>query len=472
MTTWQFVDSIATSPSVLLDLNASPLFVDVKDVDLSPPEYDQSWSNNSLAHGSRMAWEKAVNRVLKIPLHIVSSTVAAHETAITNLGNRLAKNGILKVQYGNTPIYFRTFGNPKYAMKIRRALQDSSTINLEIAAEPFGYGPRIEVPNSPFTVSNNPALANGCFFDVVGISGDVPTPLLIVSQNTGASGAPSGLVNKWLHVGTRRRGTPSNYSNVVQAEGMLASTDTALTTNAAFSGAGSNGMRVTFATNAAMTVRLSDQFPAADVASVDIRGEYKVYARCSKTTAADTIDVQLRYGTGVVNHISNDVQRCPAGVTGPFFLDLGKVPIPIGPDPMIHGFSGVELRAKLAWVGLYAQRVAGSGNLDIDYLYFVPADDQTLIVKFPSTDTTYAIDGTTDGGGAVYGSSLALDEVFTSASMAQVIGGGGFPEVIPGVTNRIHWLRNIDPNGTTDAVGDTTVLKVYYWPRWREAIRP
>lgn len=475
MTTWQFVDSIAASPGVLLDLNASPFAVDVKKVDLSPPDYDQSWSDNSLSHGSRLVWEKAPNRVLGISLHITTSTVAAQEAAIFNLGTQLAKDGILKVQYGTTPLYFRTFGNPKYAMKVRRALQDSSSIDLQIAAEPFGLGPRVELAGSPFTVSNNPAaVTNPTWFDLTNIPGDVPTPLLLWIGSTGASGAPSGVVSKWVHIATRRRGTPSLLNPVIQAEVMLASTDTALvpSNNAAFSGAGQNGMRVTFATNAAMTVRLSDQFPVDNVARTDNRGEYLCYARCSKTVAGDTIDVQLRYGTGVVNHTSNDVQRCPAGVTGPFFLNLGKLPVPAFEDPIYSGYSKVETKALMSWVGLYAQRVAGTGNLDIDYLYFVPADDQTLIVKFPVTDTTYAIDGTTESGGAVYGAPLALDEVFNISKPPQVVGGGGFPEVSPGVTNRVYWLRNIDPLGTVDAVGDTTTIRAYVWPRFREAIRP
>lgn len=475
MTTWQFVDSIAASPSVILDLNAAPLYVDVNRADVSPPDYDQSWSDNALSHGSRLVWEKAPNRVLVVPIHIMTSSVAAAESAINALGLQLAKNGILKVQYGTTPLYFRTFGNPSYAMKIRRALTASTSVDLKIVAEPFGYGPRVECTGSPFTVSNNPAAGtNPTWFDITGVLGDVSTPLLLVTTSTGASGAPSGMVNKWLHLATRRRGTPSNLNPVIQAEVMLASTDTALipSNNAAFSGAGQNGMRVTFATNAAMTVRLSDQFPADGIARIDNRGEYLCYARCSKTVAGDTIDVQLRYGTGVVNNIANDVQRCPAGVTGPFILNLGKVPLPIGPDPMTSGFSQVEMKTVLGWIALYAQRVSGTGNLDIDYLYLVPADDQTLIAKFPNQDSTYAIDGTTDGGGAVYGSSTANDEVFNFAGMAQITGGGGFPEVMPGVTNRIYWLRNIDPLGSTDAVGDTTTIRAYYWPRYREAIRP
>lgn len=469
MTTWQFVDSIAASPSVLLDLNASPFAVDVKKVDLSPPDFDQSWSDNSLAHGARLSWERAVNRVLTIPLHITSATVAAHETAITNLGNRLAQNGFLKVQYGSTPIYFRTFGNPKYSMKVRRALQDSSSIDLQIAAEPFGYGPRVEVPGSPFTVSNDPSIATGCKFDIAGISGDVSTPLLLVITSTGST---NGVTNKWSHIATRRRGTPSNIDCVIQGESMTLGTDASVVAgDAAMSG--SSKLRVTPGTTA-MSLRGSKTFPATGTPLPDNRGEYLVYARVAKVTAADTWDVQLKYGqSSTAITASNDVQRCPAGVNGPFFLNLGKVPCPIGPDPMTHGFSGVDTKALVAFVGIYAQRVGGTGQLDIDYLYFVPADDQTLIIDWPATDVQYAIDGTTDSGGAVYGFPYpAMDEVLTVNTPAKITGGGGFPEVTPGVTNRVYWLRNIDPTGVTDGVTNTTTIRAFIWPRFREAIRP
>lgn len=468
MTTWQFVDSIAASPTVLLDLNNGPFVVDSSRVDLSPPDYDQSWSNNSLAHGSRLLWEKATNRTLTVPIHIITSSVPAMETAITNLGNRLAQNGILKVQYGSTPLFFRTFGNPTYSMKIRRALRDSTSVDLKIAAEPFGYGLRQEVAGSPFTLSNDPSIATGCKFDISGIQGDVSTPLLMIVTSTGST---NGVLNRWSHIATRRRGTPSNIDCVVQGEAMTLGTDASVVAGDA-SMSGSSKLRITPGTTG-MVLRASDTFPANGTPHIDNRGEYLVYARVAKTVAGDTWDVQLKYGQSSAAIIaSNDVQRCPAGVNGPFFLNLGKVPVPIGPDPMTHGFSGVDTKALAAFIGLYAQRVAGTGNLDIDYLYFVPADDQTLIVRFPSTDVQYAIDGTTDSGGAVYGFPYpAMDEILTTAP-AQIVGGGGFPEVTPGVTNRIYWLRNIDPTGTVDAVGNTTTIRAFVWPRWREAVRP
>ena len=468
---WQFVaDMASASPSVLLDLNSSGMRV-LTTWTLDPPTYEKGYAGGSLRHGKRPTRSVAGNRILQIPVEINKSTPALAAQAIEDLGRQLAVDNILKVQIdGGTPVFFRTFADPDYAASLRSTLTQDSSHTLTIEAEPFAYGPRVEAPGSPFTVSNNPALSNGCLFDVTGILGDVETPLLILATSTGASGTPSGLVSKWSHIGTRRRGTPSNYSNVVQGEAMTVSTDTSVTADATMSGG--SKIRTTFATNANMTLRASDTFPGNGTSTVEARGEYNVYARVAKTVAGDNITCQIAYGDSVTTHVFNDPATLPAGVAGPYWVDLGKVPVPAYSDPVTLGFSGVQTKALMAWIGWYARRISGSGSVDLDCLYFVPADDQTLIVKFPVTDTTYAIDATTDAGGAVYGLTTGLDEIISLAAPPEVVGGGGFPEVIPGQTNRIHLIRHIAPDGTVDAIGNTTTFRVYYWPRWREFTRP
>lgn len=472
MATWQFVaDMASASPTVNLDLNNGSPFWIGDGYDVSPPGYDKSRTGGALRHGQTVTRSIANNRTLTLPLRVVASSVAAAITSVQDLGNQLRVDNILKVQFGATPVFFRTFADPEYALEVTKTLIQYSKITLTIEAEPFAYSPRVEVTGSPFTVSNDPAAGtNPCRFDITGVLGDVPSPLLLVSTSTGNSGTPSGLVNKWPHISTRRRGTPGNYSNVVQGEAMTNGTDTSTVADATMSG-GSKA-RISFATNATLTpLRLSDTFPANGVSVVDARGEYRVYARCSQTNAVDTITLRLGYGTSSGSAILNDAVTVPA-VTSPCYVDLGLVPVPAWSDPVNHGYSGVPLKTQLGFVGLYASRASGTASLDIDYLYFMPADDRTLIAKFPSTDTTYAIDGTTDAGGSVYAVTTALDEVLTTSTAPQIVGGGGFPEVIPGQTNRIHFLRNVEPTGVTDALSNTTTIRAYYWPRWLEPFRP
>lgn len=473
MATWQFVADVSSaSPTVVLDLNnGSPFWVG-NDFSIDPAKFSKGYASSSLMHGARPTNSVAGNRSIRLPLHVKGS-VSATVQAIQDLGRVLAAPSYLKVQLANaTPIFFRLYGDPDYAATIRNLLLQTTTVEVTFEAEPWGIGPRVECAGSPFTVSNNPAIGTGVEFDITGVLGDEETPLLLLATSTGASGAPSGLVNKWSHFATRRRGTPSNYANEVQAEAMtMVSADTTATVDATMSGG--NKARCTFATTAAMALRVTDTFPANGTPTVEARGEYLVYARVAKSTAADVIDLQLKYGTGSTANIANDVQRLPAGLAGPYYVNLGKVPVPAFADPYTSGLSGVLTKALMSWVGLYAQRVSGSGSLDIDFLYFMPCDEPTtLLCRFPATDTTYAVDATTDAGGAVYGFTTALDEVLTLAAPPQIVGGGGFPSLIPGATNRIHFLRNIDPNGTVDAIGDTTTFRAYYWPRFREFVRP
>jgi hypothetical protein len=478
MTTWQFVaDMVTNTPTVLLDLNVSPL--NVASYDLSPSDYAKGYAGGSMLNGQRVVFQAAQNRMLSLSLQVVSTTSAGFAGAIESLGRQLATDNILKYQPNNTvaPVFFRTLANPGYAAEVRGVLRCAvqyQVVTLTIEAEFAAYGPRVEAVNSPFTVSNDPAAgSNGCFFDVTSVQGDTPTPLLIHATSTGVTGTPSGFMQKWTHLGVRRRGTPSAYSNVLQGETLTPANGAAITADATMSGGSKS--RVTFSTTTNL-LRGSNAFPSDGVARIDVRGEYRVYGRFAKTVAGDNITVQLGYGASSSTVVFNDTVTLP-GTVGPYWVDLGKVPIPAFSDPVEFGFSGVNTKVRMTFVGLWAARLAGSGSLDIDVLYFVPADDLTLIAKFPATDTTYAIDGTTDEGGAVYALTSTLDEITTTATPCQMVAGGGFPEVIPGQTNRVHLIRHVDPTGAAmtgapaDPIGSTTTIHVYYWPRWRELTR-
>ena len=471
MATWQFVtDFITATPTVLLDLNSTSSAIRVgDDWNLDPPKFNKGYAANPMRHGQRPTNSSAGNRVLTIPLQVLA-TGATAASIIEDIGQMIMVDNILKVQFGSSnPVFFRTFADPDQSIAVKKTLVENAMVTVELEAEPFAYGVRATA--GTFTVSNNPASVSPAplRFDV-NVEGDAPTPLLIVSTSTGASGAPSGLVNKWVHIGARRRGTPSAYSNTIQGENMTQGTGAVVTADATMSNGSKS--RIGFAT-ATNVLRLSDTFPENGTPTPDARGEYIVYARCAKTVAGDTITVQLGYGASSAAPVFNDTKTLPAGAAGPYWVELGKVPVPTFSDPVHAGFAGgAELNVLLGFVGLYAARTAGSGSLDVDCLYFMPADDQTLIVDFPSTDTTYAIDGTTAEGGAVYGVNTALDTQQTLAAPPAITGGGGFPEAKPLSPNRFHIIRQVDPAGTVDAITDTTTFTVYYWPRWREFTRP
>lgn len=469
MATWQFVaDMVTATPTVNLDLNnGSPFWVG-DGYNLSPGPYDKGRVGNPMRNGQRIVRSSAPNRTLTIPLQVVAATNQAAGTAIQTLGLLLRNDGILKYQASGAtnPVFFRTFADPDYAIDVTKTLVQSARLSLQLECEPFAYSPRVECTNSPFTLSNDPAAgSNGMFIDIASVVGDVETPLFLLATSTGAT---NGLVSKWTHVSTRRRGTPSSYSNVVQAEAMTLGTNATVTADATFSGG--SKLRITPGT-ITNVIRANDTFPANGISTAEARGEYWVFARMAKTVAGDTWSAQLRYGIDSVAPVQNDPVTLPAGVAGPFYVNLGKIPVPPWSDPANHGFSGVPLKVLMPWVGFYAARSAGSGSLDLDFLYFMPADESTVITKWPSTDTTYALDGTSAEGGSAYAVTTALDEVITTNAPAQIVGGGGFPELVPGQTNRIHMIRQVNPDGTTDGITSTTTVRAYYWPRWREPFR-
>jgi hypothetical protein len=417
---------------------------------------------------------------LQIPLQVVSTTATGFSTAVETLGRILMNNGILKVQFSNSsrPVFFQTFADPDYALEIRGILSCAvqyQIITLTIYTAPFAYGPRVEATGSPFTVNNDPANAtNPCRFDITNVQGDVPTPLLLVATSTAVTGVPSGFATKWTHIAVRNRGTPSGYSNVIQAEDMSLGTNAAVVAD----GAMSNGNKVTITPGtASMVLRLSDTFPGNGTATVEARGLYRVYARVVKSIFTDTWDMKLGFGASATAPTFNDVQRTPVpspGNNGPWMVDLGFLPVPPGSDPIYHGYSGSLMKCVVPFVGVYAQRVAGTGTLQIDYLYFIPADESTIITVWPADLVVYAVDGTTDAGGSCYATVAALDEVITTNGFPQITSGGGFPELIPGTqVNRIHLLRNVDITGNVldPTLSNNTTIRAYYWPRWRNVTR-
>jgi hypothetical protein len=258
----------------------------------------------------------------------------------------------------------------------------------------------------------------------------------------------------------RRGGTPSSAPFALQAEDMTLGTDTTEPGNdAAMSGAGSNYARCSFVTTA-MTTRLSHiwQGPGA-TPSVDLRGQYRVFARVRRSVAGDEVYVRLRWG-GTSGVFTNDTVRVTAGTTAISYIDLGMVSCPPGLDPVTDGLSGVELNAYGVFLDLQAQRFSGSGNIDFDCLLLVPADDGLMIVDWGTTsganfytvDCAQGITYPTVSSGAVHGANMAG------------VSGGYRLLASPGINNRLYFVRQVRPGAPTDTIGGTNDLDVSYFP--------
>lgn len=460
--TLQFVDSIASSPTVRLDLNDdSPWGLLIDGTSFGAPELRLAQASTLLRDGSAFPAAAYGERTLRLKLKLPESSRDNLATALQELHRELDRpTNILKWQQDGAtkPIFFRTI----------RSVPDSyddypftptpyGELTVSVLAEPFALGLRETIATA--TVSNNPAAgSNGCYMDLNSVVGDVETPLIIKTSTTNLVSAN----DNYSLFAVRRGGTPSNAPVVLQAEDMTAGTDTTEPGNdAAMSGSGSNYSRCSFSTTTAMATRLSLFWQGPGAApSVDHRGTYRVLARIRRSVSGDEVAVRLRWG-GSSGTITNDTVTCPSGTTVSH-IDLGLVSAPPGQDPVTDGPSGTELSVAGIFLDVQAQRVSGSGNIDFDYLFLVPADDGMAVVQWGTTsganfytvDCAQQVTYPTLTSGAVHG-----------VNMARVTGGYRLM-ASPGVNNRLYFIRQTKAGAATDTIGGTNDLDVSYFPRY------
>jgi hypothetical protein len=247
---------------------------------------------------------------------------------------------------------------------------------------------------------------------------------------------------------------------VLQAEAMSLQNDTSTQPNSAsFSGSSNNYIRTTFATAPQMAVRgIATDFPAAD--GVDLRGQYRVFVRYRANSAAAG-DITMRLHWGAEGPLFQNPTVSVSGFSNHALTDLGIVAFPAATDPIRDG--GTEIGVRRQYFELRAQRVSGSGTLDVDYLLFVPADDQMCVLAWPFSTTDvvpdeWVVHGPTE-------TVFAQDSSGLIATASKPVGvRGGFLHGRPGVTNRVFFVRRFDADG--DLVTATTAIKTLYYPQY------
>jgi hypothetical protein len=459
----KFVDSIISSPTTRLDLGDGTTFRVVRDgTEFPPPSLRRTIAQTLLQDGGIIPAAAYDFRRIVLELTVDAATADAVATALQALHRELDRPGgnLLRWQNETThPVFFRTFRTSASAVDARPGFADGKRkrVIVDLLAEPFGYG-LLETPVSGATLATNPASANGNFLDVTGVKGDVETPALIRWP------ASAVVANRETLFAVRRTGTPSGAPFLFQAEAMAQGTDTTTQANdAAFSGSGNNYSRCTFATFASEQNRLS--FTDLGTASVDLRGRYRVFARYRKNTAGDNIVLKLRWGTSFsADTTTNDAFTTP-NVATLCMADLGEIQIPRGRDPVTNFRDGVQVAVSDAfYLSLRAQRVSGSGTLDVDYLILVPSDDRLGIVKWAEAGPDrWWLD--------------AYDESVHARNSSDQIATGtppagptfGLPMLTPNQTNRVFMVYEVGSGLTTTFT--TVAVTISYFPLYL-SVRP
>lgn len=460
----RFVDSIAASPTVRLDLagrmpggGGSPWFYN-RETRFPPPPLRRSISTSMLVNGDYVGADAYGNRELQLVLTLDTASANTGATELQKLQRELDRDAnILQYSPGGATqsVFFRTVRSQFDQVQFDPTRK---TFALNVMAEPFALGIREDLGS--VTLNNNPAAgSNGLYVDLTGIKGDVETPILIETTR-GATYFQRGMA-----IGVRPKGVTGLYPTIFrQAEALTMGTSTTVVADAAMSG-GSKA-RCTFSVGTMLT-RVSGKFPTATApAGAENLGTYRVFCRVARTVGADSIN--MRVGTSLDNgtrNIYNTAVPMPSGAsTSPVLMDLGV--ISIGDSmPDSYGYDPILLRAEtLPTLLIEAENLnAPSGNLDIDYVCLVPADYRygkwSAVSSTSDASARAVIDsinevvyGGKGGGGATPG---AFAET-TPSSLT-----GGFPTVLPG-DNR---LVIVDPDYSND-ISATNSIVVRYWPRY------
>jgi hypothetical protein len=452
----QFVDSIAASPTVRLDVNDAVSWF-CTSFKAPPPRLRRSVSANAMRDGDHVSSASYENRTLELELTLVNATTEdAAATEMQKLWRQLdrADNFLRYQPEGMTkPVFFRLFRSDANDLEELWTVPIARKITIDLLAEPFALG--LPETLGPYTVNNDPAAAsNPCYFDVTGVIGDVPAlPLL---RNTTAKRGQTIMA-------IRQHGTPASAPVAVQCESMslgTATTNPGGGPDAVMSGTGTNNyVRTSFAASTDFAMRAAYSWTA----NADTLGKYVIYAAVRRSDNTSVITV----GAGRTDLATPTATALPL-TTSRILVRLGMVDLS-SPAANPQGGTTIAVPSVQLWAG----RASGAGTLDWDCMFLIPADRAMLHARGDAggvlTDFENWFDSGTETAIVVAdGASPTGLAVQTQAPMQT---SGSFLSLAPNQTNRIWWLTQDASSVPGHAKTITDSVSVSYRPRYLH-VRP
>jgi hypothetical protein len=459
VSTLAFVDSIATNPGIRLDLADGAVWAASGESEFPGPPLKRSSASTLITDGEPIPASAYSNREIRLVLKLLSDSSDAAASQYQMLVRELDRpTNILRYHpTGATEaVFFRTFrGGPEALVWLSEDIVKEVVVSL--IAEPFALGVRETLGAT--TVSNNPAAgANGCYIDYTGVKGDVETPLVLTYNGNNFS-SPF-YYSPGLACGVRTGAAP--YPTLFrQAESLTLGTDTTAVADATHSG-GSKA-RCTFANNSYLT-RVSGTFPTATVpAGAENRGVYRVFARV-QATVLSTFKIGIAGSNSTSDYALNTYAQ---------ILDLGTLSASTA-FPVSSGYDSVRYSVTtLPTINFGAQRVSGTGSLDIDYILLIPADESYGSWGQLNTLSATAINIVDSVNEAVYCTVSPFTSTPQMASgLAPAAFAGVYPYIRPG-DNRVVIFQHTpaDGSGVGSRITDSLSVTGYYWPRYLH-VRP
>lgn len=473
--TWKFVDRPeAATATTLLDMNRvnGKMVLDMgKGFDISPPELKQSFANNSLLDGARLTASAFENRVLKFSLGF-QGTLTERIAMIAAVNKELhkPKNLIMYRPHPSaTPVYFRTMRSDQYSVINRGGAAEVWGMDLEVVAEPFAIGERLQ-PFVATTASNDAAAStNSQRLDFPTIVGDVPSPAFVHIE------FPSGMrLDRFdtFYLASRTRNNVNFHSNKQFASGDLSASVGDSFMFSVANASGGQAAATNFAANNTLAARAS--FTCDNITDAfSLRGRYRMLMRVHSSVVPSSFAVRLkdlRFGT---EEIYSKTLIWNADTTANWdHLDFGVFVHPPYEAPEEFGYSGEVPGYAVGDMAftLHAQRLSGTGNFEFDFVTMLPADESLMMFSTHQVQSDVVLDGPNE---MVYGmwSSSPFDK--TDSNWYKIDQGNGLmpwrgaiPDLVPNAPNSWFFFNN------RGEMADNFIFNVYYWPRWLEVATP
>lgn len=458
---WKFVDQPVASPTVLLDMNDGGTWRTLSDgFDISPPPLKRSIAQNAMTDGGLVTSAAYDLRELKFQLVLSGASEDARNAQLKALEAELYKpSNLLMFQAsgGSFPVFFRTLRSDSFALN-REYAPTAWLVSCDVLAEPFALGIRHDI-TAGAVITNDPASGtNPGRLDITGVRGDSPAPAF-VRVALGSGTFPTFF---WSQ---RTANNPTSLTVFAQAEAGTLGTDTTVQANDTnMSGSGSNYVRTSFSTSSSLVTRLTVTAPTASDPAA-LRGRYRVLVKIRMSASGSNFTMRYVQNPSGTNSTSGQQISfdSSAAITT---VDLGVIEFPgPGATPVTIGYSGLPAGYATQQLAIQVGRNSGTATLDMDYVFLLPADERAAQFRRSNwaAGSYLCIDGPNEmaygmaSGTSPFGATRTVDNNGALSSYF-----GGWPMLVPGVTNR--WYALIGPQ----AASATSTWDISYWPRWRE----
>ena len=359
--------------------------------------------------------------------------------------------------------------------QVQTDITGSSTSHMAegvIVAETAPYALGARVDSTAVAVGQNPASGTAWGLDINGVGGDSATPLLLRLQDTNAFSSAMGA---WISV--RRRQTPANLTSTAlfrngedPVNGYNSGTDVTLATFSDNTMASGQCARATFGAAYLSPAGASISVTSPSLTGPDVPGTYRVFVRMRRNNNAHPYTFKPSFNSSVIT--PEDI-TVPAGGADIRTVDLGLIQWPSGQpshiaSPIADPSGATTTRILLQ----FWKRLDGAGILDIDYVAFIPADEDggflTTDQALPTASSQYVvIDGyqhlaMVTNADPIGPHSILGQNPNTSLPTAEWTGGA--PRVGPG-NNRLFVVAGTGGITAWPLVRPLSVA-YSYWPRF------